>query len=101
MNLLSIHKRKNNLNTDVAVVSPSIQINDKIEFFTIIQDIISNETVQKMREYKQHCDTSCYDHCLHVAYYSYYWAKKMGLDYRSTARAAMLHDLFLYNWRKC
>lgn len=75
-------------------------VNNKIEFFNIIADIISNETVQKMKEYRQHCDTSCYEHCLHVAYYSYVIAKKLKLDYISTARAAMLHDLFLYDWRQ-
>jgi len=53
-----------------------------------------------MKNYRQHCDTSCYEHCIRVAYYSYWIAKKLGLDYISTARAAMLHDLFLYDWRK-
>lgn len=75
-------------------------IDNKVEFFNIISDIISDETVQKMKNYRQHCNTSCYEHCLHVAYYSYMIAKKLGLDYHSTARAAMLHDLFLYDWRK-
>lgn len=70
------------------------------EFFNIISEIIKNETVQEMKDYRQHCDTSCYEHCLHVAYYSYIIAKKFKLDYVSTARAAMLHDLFLYNWRE-
>lgn len=74
-------------------------INNKTEFFNIIEDILNNETVKKMKEYKQHCNTSCYTHCLHVAYYSYIVSKKLGLDYKSTARAAMLHDLFLYDWR--
>ena len=83
MNLLALNKRKT-----------------AIEFFDIIHDIIKNETVQSMKNFKQHCDTSCYEHCLHVAYYSYLITKKFGLDYISTARAAMLHDLFLYNWRK-
>ena len=26
-------------------------------------------------------------------------AKKLGLDYVSATRGAMLHDLFLYDWR--
>ena len=72
---------------------------DRIEFFNIISEVARNETVKEMKDYKQHCDTSCYTHCMHVAYYSYIIAKKLGLDYKSTARAAMLHDLFLYDWR--
>lgn len=100
MNLLLNHSTKNNLYTNVITTSDEIKSSDKIEFFKIIEDIIANETVQKMKDYRQHCDTSCYEHCLRVAYYSYWIAKKLDLDYVSTARAAMLHDLFLYDWRK-
>ncbi len=106
MNLLTKNKRKNyadrTLNTDIILskTSTDITINDKIQFFHIIHDIISNEQVQKMKNFRQHCNTSCYEHCLHVAYYSYWITKRLGLDYISTARAAMLHDLFLYDWRK-
>lgn len=71
----------------------------KQEFDSIIHDLVSNETVQKMKNYRQHYDTSCFDHCKNVAYYSYLICKKYNLDYISAARAGMLHDLFLYNWR--
>lgn len=106
MNLLTKCKRKNCVKngsqTEIALSNPSsiINIEDKLEFFHIVDDIIYHENVQKMKNFRQHCDTSCYVHCLHVAYYSYFIAKKLGLDYISTARAAMLHDLFLYDWRK-
>ena len=73
--------------------------NENIEFFTIIQDLTSNETVQKMKNFRQHYDTSTYDHCLSVAYISYKICKKLKLDYKSAARGSMLHDLFLYDWR--
>ena len=72
--------------------------NDK-EFMNIINDIINNETVQQMKNFRQHFDTSCYEHCLEVAYWSYLFCKKHNLDYISVARAGMLHDLFLYDWR--
>ena len=88
MNLILNNKRKTHSS-----------MNDKIEFFRIINNIICNESVQKMRYYRQHCNTSCYEHCIRVAYYSYWIAKKLNLDYISIARAAMLHDLFLYDWR--
>lgn len=74
--------------------------NEIHEFEEIISDLINNETVQKMKNYKQHYDTSCFDHCKMVAYYCYVICKKYNLDYKSAARAAMLHDLFLYDWRK-
>ncbi len=72
--------------------------NDK-EFDFIIYDIIQNQTVQSMKNYKQHYKTSCYEHCLQVSFISYKFCKKFRLDYKSAARGAMLHDLFLYDWR--
>lgn len=70
------------------------------EFISIIENIINNETVQKMKNFRQHYNVSCFEHCLCVSYYSYLICKKLKLDYKSVARAGMLHDLFLYNWRK-
>ena len=70
------------------------------EFFDIIQDIISNDTVKKMKNYRQHCNTSCFKHCMQVAYFTFISCKAFKLDYISATRAAMLHDLFLYDWRK-
>lgn len=70
------------------------------EFAQIVKDLMTNETVQKMKNYRQHYDTSCFEHCRNVAYYSYLICKKYNLDYVSVARAGMLHDLFLYDWRQ-
>lgn len=72
--------------------------NDK-EFQTIISELIANRTVQQMKKFRQHCETSCFDHCYMAAYYCYSICKKYHLDYKSATRAAMLHDLFLYDWR--
>ncbi len=72
--------------------------NDK-EFQMIIKELINNETVQEMKGYKQHYETSCFDHCYAAAYYCFLICKKYHLDYKSATRAAMLHDLFLYDWR--
>lgn len=52
-----------------------------------------------MKNFGQHYDTSCYEHCMNVAKYTYLICKKHNLDYISATRAAMLHDLFLYDWR--
>lgn len=69
------------------------------EFNNIIKDISNNETVQMMKDFNHHCDVTCYEHCKHVAFANYILCKKLKLDYISAARAGMLHDLFLYNWR--
>ncbi len=69
------------------------------EFQMIIKEFIHNQTVLEMKNYKQHYETSCFDHCYTAAYYCFIIAKKYHLDYLSLTRAAMLHDLFLYDWR--
>lgn len=74
-------------------------LNDK-EYINIIKDIIENDMVKKMKNFRQHFDMSCFDHCLYVSYNSYLICKKHNLDYISAARAGMVHDLFLYDWRK-
>lgn len=76
-----------------------IDLNKHAEFYTTIQDLISNETVQKMKQFRQHYDTTTYEHCFYVAYLSYKICKKLRLDYKAAARGGMLHDLFLYDWR--
>ncbi|MCI9063265.1 MAG: HD family phosphohydrolase [Clostridia bacterium] len=70
------------------------------QYMLIIKDIIENEMVQKMKNYRQHFNVSCFDHCLFVSYNLYLICKKHRLDYISAARAGMVHDLFLYDWRK-
>ena len=69
------------------------------EFAIIVKDIITNPEVKKMNEYIQHYNTSCMEHCIEVAYISYLICKKFNLDYVSVARAGILHDFFLYDWR--
>lgn len=69
------------------------------DFCHIIKDLIHNDTVLQMKNYKQHYDTTTYKHCFNVSFLNYKICKKLKLDYKSAARAGMLHDLFLYNWR--
>lgn len=76
------------------------KIYDDNEFLNIIDDLLHNETVLKMKNFRQHYETSCFDHCLEASYFCYKICKKFKLDHTSAARAAMVHDLFLYNWRE-
>lgn len=75
------------------------KISEDSEFQNIIQDLTHNEIVQEMKNYRQHFNTSCYEHCYVASYYCYKICKALKLDYKSAARGAMLHDLFLYDWR--
>lgn len=70
------------------------------EYMVLIFDLLNQEKVQKMKQYRQHYNINCFDHCLFVSYNTYLICKKCHLDYISAARAGMLHDLFLYDWRK-
>lgn len=74
-------------------------INQYTEFYFLVQDLISNKTVQEMKNYRQHYQTSTFEHCFNVAFISYKICKKLGLDYKAAARGGMIHDLFLYDWR--
>ncbi len=68
------------------------------DFFDDIRDIKDHPITQRMKAYPHHGDTSCYQHCLNVAYYNYHICRFLGKDYLAAARAGMLHDLFLYDW---
>ena len=70
------------------------------DYLEIISELLKNEKVMKMKQYRQHHNTSCFEHCLYVSYNTYLICKKNKLDYISAARAGLLHDLFLYDWRK-
>ena len=71
-----------------------------IEFNDCIRDLIYSQEVQKLQEFSQHFNTSRYQHSLNVAYHSYFLCKIFHFDYRSAARAGLLHDLFFYDWRE-
>lgn len=69
------------------------------EFYSIIGDLVREPMVRELQSFRQHYETTRYQHCLKVAYFSYLICKKYNLDYKSAARAGLLHDLFLYDWR--
>lgn len=68
------------------------------EYLTCVQDILSDPVFKRMDNYYQHGHTTCKEHCIRVSYMSYKICRKYGWDYFETARAALLHDLFLYDW---
>ncbi len=68
------------------------------KYIECVYDILSHKKFQEMNNYIQHGTTTTLRHCLSVSYTSYKIAKAFGYDYKSTARAGLLHDLFLYDW---
>lgn len=69
------------------------------EYFEFVKDLLDHEVVGEMKKFRHHYSTTCYQHCLNVSYYNYIVCKKLGLNAKAAARAGMLHDLFLYDWR--
>lgn len=68
-------------------------------FFTCIADLLELDDVKLLHQYQQHLQTTRFQHSLNVSYYSYLIANKLNLDACSIARAGLLHDLFLYDWK--
>ena len=71
---------------------------DDKEFFEIIKPLLEKEEVHFMKTTIQHSDITTFEHVTSVAFISYLIAKKLDWNYRSVARAAMLHDLVYYDW---
>lgn len=69
----------------------------KEKFLEIINDILTNKSIQNLKLYKHHYAYTRLEHCLSVSYYTYVICKFLHLDYKSAARAALLHDLFFYD----
>lgn len=69
-------------------------------FIALISEIAMKPEVLEMRRFIQHGEVSTFDHCLHVAYLSFFLAKKLHLqiDEKSLVYGAMLHDFYLYDW---
>ncbi len=68
------------------------------EFLYCISDLLEDEHVCETKNYIQHGKTTCYQHQLSVAYYTYRMCKFLKLNKEEATRGAMLHDFFLYDW---
>lgn len=70
-----------------------------VEYMSCVWDLMDEKKIQKLDEHVQHCNTSRLQHSINVSYYSFLICRFMGWDYRSAARAGLLHDMFYYDWR--
>lgn len=73
---------------------------EKNEFYSIIDEILLNQEVLKMKNFMQHGSTDTFSHCFSVAINSFYFAKKfkIKISKKSLIMGAMLHDFYLYDW---
>lgn len=68
-------------------------MNKDLSFENISKEILSNRKFQKIAKEKHHGITRM-DHTLRVSRNVYKISKKLGFDYVSATRAALLHDFF-------
>ncbi|MDD2489909.1 MAG: HD domain-containing protein [Bacilli bacterium] len=69
-----------------------INENDE-QYLEIVEHILNNKKFNDLDHYFHH-GTSRLLHSQRVSYYSYKVAKKLGLDYETTAIAGLLHDFY-------
>lgn len=69
------------------------------KFMKVAEPIISHSKYKEMQHIKHH-DESVYKHSISVAYDAYLIAIKLDLDWESVVRGALLHDFYLYKFKK-
>ena len=78
-----------------------MRLNDRpnwLAFQDCLEDLMDSPQVQSMRSLPHHPGVNCYEHSVVVSYVAFRLARRWGLNYRSCARAGLLHDLYLYRW---
>jgi len=90
LSILSVFKRKRRILR---------RLREK-RFEMLLEDYYKSEIVRQMDQYIHHGQTTTFAHCENVAWTSYLINEKLGLnvDEKELLEAAMLHDLFLYDW---
>ncbi|MBQ8514492.1 MAG: HAD family hydrolase [Ruminococcus sp.] len=69
----------------------------ELEYYVYVADILENELVQGLKNYRHHISTNRFQHCVNVSYYNYLICRFFHLDAASAARAGLLHDLYYYD----
>ncbi len=69
----------------------------ELEYYTCVADLLENDRVQELKNYRHHISTNRFQHCLNVSYYNYVLCRLFRWDAESAARAGMLHDLYHYD----
>lgn len=73
--------------------------NNSEGFFDVVADVYFTDEVQSLKQYEQHLEIDRLQHITTVAFLSYKICQKLGWDYESASKAAVMHDLVYYDWR--
>jgi len=74
-------------------------VND-IEFMSEIENYLNDEQVQSLKNIPHH-NSNRLNHSLKVAYHSYKICKKHNMNYKSAAKAGLLHDFYFNRIEEC
>lgn len=64
------------------------------EYIKIVEKILENRKFNKLKDERHHHNSNRFNHSVEVSYKTYKICKKLGLDYESATKAALLHDFF-------
>ena len=67
------------------------------DFLDSIEGLVDHGLVIELARCQHHIQTSRFQHCVSVSYYCYRIAKRFDWDYKSAARAGLLHDFYHYD----
>lgn len=70
------------------------------EYIKCVGDILDSKIFKKLDTFVQHGSTSTMEHSIDVSYRTFLICKEHKLNYKSAARAALLHDFYLYDWHR-
>lgn len=84
------------------LIQVRLKKDEQARFDALAQKYISDPTVQSMKNFVQHGDTSTFDHCVSVAQTCLALNERLslGADEKALVSAAMLHDFYLYDWHE-
>ena len=79
-----------------------LTFNGEIEpgYIEEVKDILENRKFMQLGAFSHHQDTSRLMHSINVSYISWHMARRLGCDARMAARAGLLHDFCLYDFRE-
>ena len=73
-------------------------LNELFHHYT--KEILNNDDFHRLRNISNHGSTDLYTHCVNVSTRSMKICQKIGLDAKAASRSGLLHDFYLYDWRK-
>ena len=79
-----------------------ITTEEKQELEDLYNYYLNHEDIKKMLEIPMHRGSNCYLHSFRIAKIAVRMAlkKKKKLNYKTILQASILHDFYLYDWRK-